>query len=118
MGEQGGADQHLHAVRQPDPEQPLGRAWIETVVAGDHGLDLGQRNPHGVHQGERARRRTHALGPPGQELVTEHRAQAREVVAHGRLTQADAGSGARHIALGEQGVESHEQVQVDRPRLA
>ena len=83
------------------------------VVAGDHGLDLGQRDPHRVDQGECARRRAHALRASGQELVAEQRAQAGEVVAHGRLAEADPGGGTRDIALGEQRVESNEQVQVE-----
>ena len=50
--------------------------------------------------------------PPRQDLVAEQRAQASEVVAHGRLPEADAGRGARHAALREQGVKGDEQVQV------
>ena len=113
MGEQRGTEQHLHAVRQPDPEQPLGRPGVERLVPGDQGLDLGERDPHRVDQGEGARGRAHALRPSGQELVAEQRAQAGEVVAHGRLPEADAGRGARHAALREQRVEGDEQVQVD-----
>ena len=55
--------------------------------------------------------------PSGQELVAEQRAQAGEVVAHGRLAKADAGGGARDAALGEQRVESDEQVQVDAAQI-
>ena len=54
VGEQRGAEQHLGAVRQPDPEQPLGRPGVEHLIPGHQGLDLGEGDPHRVDQGEGA----------------------------------------------------------------
>ena len=117
VGEQRGTEQHLHAVRQPDPEQPLGGPGVERLVPGHQGRDLGEGDPHRIDQGEGAGGGAHALRSPGQELVAEQCAQAGEVVAHGRLPEADAGRGARDAALREQRVEGDEQVQVDAAQI-
>src|SRR5262245_35877771 len=57
--------------------------------------DLCERDAHRVDQGEGTRRGAHAVRSSDQELVAEQGTQAGEVVAHGRLPEADAGRGPR-----------------------
>ena len=65
-------------------------------------------------QRERALGRDHAAGLADQQRIFQHLAQLRERVAHRRLRQAEARAGAADAALGEEGVEDGEQVQVQR----
>ena len=62
-------------------------------------------------------RGAHAFRPSGQEFVAEQGAQSGEVVTHGRLAEADPGCGTCDTVLGEQRVESDEQVQVDATQI-
>ena len=57
--------------------------------------------------------RDHAAAPPDQQRITEQRAQLPERIADGRLRQPEARAGAAHAALGEEGVQDRQQVQVD-----
>jgi len=113
MGEQGGAEQHLRAVGQADPEGPFGLSGVEALLPRHQGRDLSQRDPHRVGQSEGPRGRAHPLRSPGQELVVEQPAQAGEIVAHGRLAKADPHRGACNAPLQEQGVQGDEQVQIE-----
>ena len=117
MSKQRWTQQHFDAVRQADPEQPIGSPGVEHPVLRHQSGDLGQGDPHRIDQRECPGRWAHALRASGQELVAEQRAQAAEVVAHGRLAKADPGGGTRDTALGEQCVESDEQVQVDAAQI-
>ena len=111
--EQGRHDQDFHAVRQSEPECSLRRRRIEGLVARYQRLDLGQRGPHRLDQRHRAGGEAHAVGPARQQFVAEQVPQAREVVAHRRLTNADARRSSRDAPLREQRIEMNEQVQVD-----
>ena len=51
------------------------------------------------------------------QRAAEQVPQAREVVAHGRLAETDAGCGTRHALLGEQGIEGDEEVQVQAGKI-
>ena len=61
IGEEGGGKQNFHAVRQTDPEQPLGRPGVERLVRGHERLDPGEDDPYRVDKGKGAGRGTHAL---------------------------------------------------------
>ena len=54
----------------------------------------------------------HALARAHEQLVVKQGAQAGEGVAHGRLPDEEALGRTPHMALGQQGVKSHQQVQV------
>ena len=91
---------------------------IERLVPGDERLDPGEDDPHRVHEDEGAGSGAHALRSPRHEFVAEQCAQAGEVVAHGRLREAEPGCGSRHAALREQGVEGDEEVQVETTKIS
>ena len=110
---QAGGHRHLDRVGEADPEHPLGRRRVEVLALQHRRLDLGERHPHRIGKRERAGRRPHAFGAPGQQLVPEQRPEPREIVTHGRLAEPDAGSRARHAPLGEQRIEGDQQVQVE-----
>jgi len=110
-------DQDFHAVRQSQPESSRRRRRIEGFVSRYQRLDAGQRGPHRLNQCRRARGQAQALRPSRQELVAEQVPQAREVVAHCRLTDADASRSARDATLREQRVEVNQQVQVDATQI-
>ncbi len=56
-----------------DAENPFRRRWVEILALQYRRLDLGERHAHGVGKSKRARRRPHALGASGQELVAKQR---------------------------------------------
>jgi predicted nicotinamide N-methyase len=64
-----------------------------------------------------ARSQHHAAATAHQQRVAEHVTQATQRVAHRRLSDAGTSSGARHVALARQGVEGHQQVQIDPRQL-
>ena len=98
-GEERGAKQHLDAIWQSYTEHAIGGARIEGLFPRHQRLDLGKRNPHRVNERQGAGRRAHAVRGAREEFVAKQRAQARKVVAHRRLPNADPRRGAGDAAL-------------------
>jgi hypothetical protein len=105
---------HLGGVDAGEAEgsRGLGRLEVGRGLEGPANRVEGlmERGPGG--QGPRGR---HHLAPrPNQDGVVEEVAQPGESPAHGGLAEPDACRGAAHAALGQQGVESDQEIQVDR----
>ena len=78
-----------------------------------HGPGLLRQVLHALAQPDGVRRRHQAPAGADQQRVAGRGAQARQRAAHGRGAQAEPPRGAGHAALGQQGVERHQQVQVE-----
>ena len=85
---------------------------IERLLARDQRLDLRQRDAHRVGERQGARGRLHPNWATRQELIAKQLTQPRQIVAHRRLTDADAGGRLGYAALREQRVESHQQIEI------
>jgi hypothetical protein len=94
--------------------EPLHRARrIEPVDLVYGHLEVLQGSSDRLDEAARQRRRCHGASMPGKERVVEHLTQAAERVADGRLRQVESSACARDAALRVDGVEHHEQVEVD-----
>ena len=113
IGEKRRAKQRLDAVGQADAEHAIGGAGIEGSLPRHQRLDLRERDPHRVDERQGSRRWAHAVRRAGEKFVAKQRAQAREVVAHRRLPNADARRGPGDAALRKQSVEGDQQVEVE-----
>jgi hypothetical protein len=110
-------DQDLHTVGQSEPESSDRRRWVEGLIARHQRFDLRQQGLQRLQQRHRVRSEAHAIGTPRQELVTEQFPQAREVMAHRGLANANPGRGPRDAALPQQRIEMNQQIQVDTTKI-
>jgi len=109
-GQQPGDEIRLDAARHREGETALDRGRIEGILAEDDALELADRRPDGLDQGDRPRGQPHAVRGPRQQLVAEQLPQSAEAAAHGRLADVQVARRTGDAALGQERVEGHEQV--------
>ncbi len=100
-------------LAQADPEVPLGRRRFEPRSLAERALHRAERFPHRPRNRAGERGWSDPASLPLEQRLAEHVAQARERVTHGRLRQVQFAARGRDAACREDGVEHHEQVQVD-----
>ena len=117
-GHEAGRHQHFQPVGGGHAHHALGARQLEIVRAADEVAGVGQPGAHARRQRQGAVGGHHALARSHQQFVVEQHAQPCQGVAHGRLADVDAFGGTRHVALGQQGVERDQQVEVDAVEVA
>jgi hypothetical protein len=91
----------------------LGAGGVEARFVRDGALHLQQHVPERLDQVERERRQDHAASDDDEELVLKHSSQPPQSPAHRRLAQVHAPAGSRHIPLGQQSIQSDEEVEIE-----
>ena len=91
---------------------------IERRLRCDGLFQRGQRVAQRFAQRLGARRGPHPAWARQQQRIVEDLAQARQVHADGRLRIVQALRRARHIVLGQQHIERHQQVQIEPPQIS
>jgi len=105
-------DELLDEVVGLEAEGAVARPRIEGQPLPQQRVGVGQQAAEGLRQLLRARGGHHPAAGAHEQLVAEQRPETPEGAAHGRLCQADAGRRAGDVALDQEGVEGHQQVQV------
>ena len=106
MGDQDGH----RIVGDEEGEFAIRLGGVELRLGGDRGVDAHQNVAYGFVERFGAGSELHAVADLDQQVVLKVVAQACQSVAHGRLAQVHPLAGARDIALGQQGIERHEEV--------
>jgi hypothetical protein len=111
-------DEHQHGVvRAAHAKRPPVARRVERRRVLDRAADEVERLPDGPGERLGARRRDEHGALADEQRIAVLLAQARERVAHPRLAQPDAPRRAGDIALTEQGVQRHEQVEVEPSKV-
>ena len=90
-----------------------GAAGIEAIDLAERHLQALQRLADRLDHPAGERRRRHDMAVPGEQRIVEHLPQPPERMADRRLRQVEPPAGARDAAFRVDGVEHHEQVEVD-----
>jgi hypothetical protein len=104
-------------VGHAEDEAPLRLSRIEAPLLEQRRLDRAQRAADRPGERQGARGRPDAVGRADEQLVLEEPAQAAERVAHRRLADADALRGPGDAALGQEGVEGDQEVEVEPAQI-
>jgi hypothetical protein len=102
----------LRVFGHPDHESAAGVQWIKCRRISQRVFNLAERTLYRAGQLSRARRRFHPPRCPHEKSVFKQVAQTYQSRAHRRLRQADLIAGSCDGALGEDGVENLQQVEV------
>jgi len=111
--DQGGPEDGCGVVGHDDGELALHRRWVDLGGGVEDRAHDGERlrGPLGQAQGQGSR--LVAVAVAHEQVVAEVAAQTGQCRADGRLAQAELPGGARDVALAQQHVEGHEQVEVE-----
>ena len=108
-----GQHARFQRLAQADAEVPLGRRRFEPRSLAERALHRAERFPDRPRNRACERSRSDAASLALEQRLAEHVAQARERMTHGRLRQVQLAARGRDAARREDGIEHHEQVQVD-----
>ena len=100
-------------IRHHQAELPVASGCVECIGL-EQAADLIEHLGERPAQRLRARRQLHAGAGPHQQGIAEQVAQSLQRVARSRLRQPDPHRGAADIGFPQQGVERHQQVEVER----
>jgi hypothetical protein len=110
--QQHGQEDPLADVGHDDAEGARRRGGVEVLVAVQCLANEMQRVADRIGQFYREGGRLHAARGPHEQRVVQHLAQLAQAGAHCRLAQADALRRGRDVALCQDGLEGHEQLEV------
>jgi hypothetical protein len=100
-------------VRETEDELPCARGRVESTPATQYAFHLFEDRPHVRSDVLGQRSRHHATRRADEEWIAEQSTQPIERVADGRLGQPDPLGGARGMTFCNQGIEHHQQIQID-----
>ena len=109
--------QHAHVVGQAQVEIAPRRGRIEALADLDGAFDLAEGLAEAARQAHGLGRGRHAFGRAQQQRVVELGAQPAQRMADGRGGDAQPRGGLAHAAFFHQGLEDHQQVEVDAAQV-
>ena len=106
-------EDRLADVAHVQPEGPVGRRRVVTDAFLDRDVEHVERMPDGLGEPVRLGCRRHAALRADEQRIAVEPAQPRQRVAHRRLRHAEPDGGTRDAALGVDGLERLQQVEID-----
>jgi len=112
-----GHDQQFQLAREAQPKSPVLRGGVEMLLQPQRLLHALQRLADTGRQHLRPGGRVHGRARSNQQIVVEQQPQRGEAMAHRGLLHAQPRGRTRDATLLHEGVEGHQEVQVERPQI-